>query len=91
MAHFQRFSGGFELFEKHENCVGEVSVNCQLELTILGFLIFPMYKNLTSRGPVNMVAVPSCSTVSEVFGRVVNCLRNMSTALGKCLLIVKWS
>ena len=79
------------MFEKHEYCVGEVSVNCQMELTILGVLIFPINKNLTNRGPVNMVAVPSCGTLSKVFGRVVNCLRSMKTALVKCLLIVNWS
>ena len=52
-APFQASQGGCELFERYPECVGEVSLHCQLDLNTMGILNFSTHINLKNCSRVN--------------------------------------
>lgn len=58
IAHFQRSQDGYERFDRHYTCVGEVSLDFQLELNTLGISSFLTNINLKDWGRENVEAIP---------------------------------
>ena len=59
VAHFYRSRGGCQWFDRHQKCVGEVSLHFQLEMDTLGVVSVSTDKNLKDWGRANVGAITS--------------------------------